>query len=239
MSLDGSETLHWGHCALAVVLDVAATGVVGVRTLSGPATDPPSSPAWQPLVEVLLPGSGRAHASPRFSDTVIGNRLRYAGSASSRDGAWHVLRVRLTDEVSGLAVEVCLRSVDGVAAYQSTVTVTNEGTAPVTLLAVSSFAAGFAGHRVDDVDVVWADSEWLGESRWQRRPLREAGAPDLNLAAHRQDGRGLFALTSTGTWSTGRYLPTGGVLDRVSGAAWLWQIEHNGGWHWEVGERLS
>ena len=28
----------------------------------------------------------------------------------------------------------------------------------------------------------------------------------------------------------------GALLDRRTGQAWAWQIEHNGGWHWQVGE---
>ena len=43
-------------------------------------------------------------------------------------------------------------------------------------------------------------------------------------------------MSSTGTWSSGRYLPAGAVVNRRTGHAWAWQIEHNGGWHWEVGE---
>lgn len=60
---------------------------------------------------------------------------------------------------------------------------------------------------------------------------------DLNLPLHGQDGRGRLAVTSTGAWSTGQHLPTAGLLDPHSGRAWLWQIEHNGPWRWEIGER--
>ena len=44
-------------------------------------------------------------------------------------------------------------------------------------------------------------------------------------------------MTSSGSWSTGTHLPTAGIVDRDSGHAWLWQVEHNGAWRWEVGER--
>lgn len=239
MSLHATETVHWGHTALTVVFDVSRSGPVGLRTLSAGPAPASAVSATQPLVEVMTAGSGRARVSDRFSETAIGRRLRYLGNDQSRDGGWHVLRLRLHDDVTDLGVEVTLRSMDGVSAFQCWTTVTNRGTAPVLLLAVTSFAAGLLGHAVDDLDVIWADSEWLGESRWIRRPLRQAGVADLNLALHHQDGRGRFAVSSSGTWSTGQHLPTGGLVDRATSDAWLWQIEHNGAWRWETGERLD
>ncbi|MEU4240800.1 glycoside hydrolase family 36 protein [Actinoplanes sp. NPDC026619] len=100
-------------------------------------------------------------------------------------------------------------------------------------------APGRAEAAVDRLDLVSGDGEWLGEGRWSRRPLRDGLVPDLNLPLHGQDGRGRIARVATGTWSTGTHLPAGALVDRESGATWLWQIEHNGPWRWEVGERLG
>ena len=228
-------SLVWGHSALQLVVDVSPDGPVALRALSaGTAPHPPR--ASQPLVEVLVAGEGRAQVSQRFSETAIGRRLAYAGSAQRRDGAWRELTVELRDERSGLTAELLVRSLDGVSACQVRTRLTNHGNAPVRLLGVTSFAAGFGDTHVENLDVVRADSEWIGESRWTRHPLRDA-VPDLNLALHGQDGRGKVAATSQGTWSTGTHLPTGGLVDRVGGPAWLWQVEHNGSWRWEVGER--
>ncbi|GAA3595175.1 alpha-galactosidase [Nonomuraea rosea] len=235
-----NTSVVWGHPNLRVVLDVSPDGPVGVRSVtcggSGAAKHRPR--AAQPLVELLLPGAGRARASHRFSRTAAGERLVYRGCDQRREGRWHVLRLDLHDAGSGLDAEVFFRSADGVAAFQAWTRVTNRGQEPVLLLGVTSFAAAFAG-SVDSADVVRAESEWLGESRWTREPLRAHAVPDLELPAHGQDGRGLLAVVSTGTWSTGSRLPTGGLIDRDSGRAWLWQIEHNGAWRWEVGERLG
>ena len=46
----------------------------------------------------------------------------------------------------------------------------------------------------------------------------------------------MFGLTSQGSWSSGRYLPMGAAVNRRTNHAFVWQIEHNGGWHWQVGE---
>lgn len=227
--------VSWGHAALQLLVDVAPDGPVGVRTLASAGGEPPAR-ASQPLVEVLTAGEGRARGAHRFSETAIGRRLVHAGSTQARAGIWHELCIDLRDQDTGLIAQVCFRSADGVSACQIQVKVTNQGPEPVLLLAVTSFATGLLGHSVDDVDLVQGDSEWLGEGRWNRRPLREL-APDLNLGLHGQDGKGRVAVVSRGTWSTGGGLPTAGLVDRVSGHAWLWQVEHNGPWRWEVGER--
>ena len=75
----------------------------------------------------------------------------------------------------------------------------------------------------------------MAEGRWQARALRDV-LPDIDRQTLGADPRGCFSVTSTGTWSSGRHLPMGAVVNRRSGHAWAWQIEHNGGWHWEVGE---
>jgi len=237
VSSGAGTSLVWGHSALTLAVDVSPDGPVGVRTLTGAGLKQ-SVRATQPLVEVLVAGTGRARASHRFSQTAIGRRLVYAGSEQHRDGAWRELRIDLRDEQTGLAVRTTFRSADGVSACQVSTRVTNQGREPVLLLGVTSFAAGVPGCPADSTDLVRADSEWLGESRWTRQPLRDYAA-DLNLRLHGQDGRGRFAAVSTGTWSTGTQLPTGGLVNRHSGQTWLWQIEHNGPWRWEVGERLD
>ncbi|GAA2213573.1 alpha-galactosidase [Nonomuraea monospora] len=240
MPADVVETVRWGHTGLTAVVEIHPDRPVSLRELSAGA--PPAAPAQplvdQPLVEVLVPGEGRARASQRLSDTAVGRRLRYAGCEQSSADGWHELRIRLRDEASGLDAEVTMRSPDGVPAVQTQVRVTNSGENPVPLLAVTSFAAVFPTERVSDLDLLYADSEWLGESRWARRPL--AGhVPDLDLREHGQHGKGTFALTSQGTWSSGRHVPMGGLTDRATGRTWLWQIEHNGPWRWETGERLD
>ncbi|KJK46908.1 alpha-galactosidase [Lentzea aerocolonigenes] len=236
--MESATDVAWGHSALELVVDVSPDGPVGIRSLSAVSGHVDRPRAVQPLVEVLVAGEGRARVSHRFSETAVGTRMVFAGSSRGTDGKWSELHIDLRDERTGLMARTTFRSVDGVAACQVTTTVTNHGQESLVLQGLTSFAAGFTA-QVEDVDVLRADSEWLGEGRWVRHPLRDAALPDLNLGLHGQDGRGRAAVVSTGTWSTGTVLPTGGLVDRRTGQAWLWQVEHNGAWRWEVAERLD
>jgi len=125
-------------------------------------------------------------------------------------------------------------------ALRSWVRLENRGEQPVTVQSVTSFLCGGLGmgtgpDDLADLDLRWAENDWMAEGRWQSRALRDA-LPDLDRPSLGADPRGCLSVSSAGTWSTGRYLPVGAVVNRRTGHAWAWQIEHNGGWHWQVGE---
>lgn len=111
----------------------------------------------------------------------------------------------------------------------------------MTIESVTSFlGTGLEGPAGDlsEVDLLWAENDWLAESRWQRRRLRDA-LPDLDVGAHGSDPRGRLGFTSVGSWSSGTFLPMGAAVNRRTGHAWVWQVEHNGAWHWQVGEHTG
>ena len=144
--------------------------------------------------------------------------------------------------MTGLRAEVFYRALAGGGTVRTWARLVNGARPRVTVESVTSFlCGGLAGHDAGDpddlgsLDVLWSDNDWLAEGRWQRRALRDA-LPDLNRHAHGADPRGRFGRTSLGTWSSGTYLPMGAVVNRRTGHTWLWQIEHNGAWHWQVGE---
>ncbi len=192
----------------------------------------------QRLVEVLTLADGRHNPSPRLARTTIGAALRGRGHDRSADGS--VLRLELA-EPGGLAAEVELRVRPGIATVTSVITVRNGTAEPIWLTSVPSFCAALTG-RLDDADlsageleILSGASDWLGEFRWSRVPARGL-LVGLDSPAHQVAGKGAFVQRSKGTWSTGAELPTGGLVDTGDRWAWLWQVEHNGGWRWELGD---
>ena len=243
------SVVRWSDDALDLNVEVDDAGVARLSSLapSGLAGRvgervPEELPTDDglPLLDVLLAGSGRQWAGRRYSESVVGARMRYLGHDLRDDGPWGLLRIALEDPVTGLAATVAYRRLTDVGILRSSVTLKNTGASPLTIESVSSFlCSGLAGPGGDlrDVDVLWAENDWQAEARWQARSFRDA-LPELSDA---QDGRsrGRFAVTSAGTWSSGTYLPMGAVVNRRTGHTLLWQIEHNGAWHWQVGEHLG
>jgi alpha-galactosidase len=216
---------------------------------AGTAAIPPRDPglaASLPLVDVVLAGEGRSWSGSRYCESVAGARLRYAGREERAEPAgWHLIRVDLRDPVTGLRAEVFYRILIAQGVLRSWVRLSNDGDTPVTVQSVTSLLCGgiTAAPRpapaiddgLADLDVLWGENDWLAENRWQRRPLADA-LPDLSRHAHGADPRGCFRVTSTGTFSSGMCLPMGAIATRPTGPAMVWQVEHNGGWHWQVGE---
>jgi alpha-galactosidase len=241
-------TFGWSDDAIELAIEVDPAGAVRLTRLAGGSAltigeaGPAPSPAGLPLVDIVLAGEGRAWSGPRYCESVVGRRMRYAGHEEGADGdGWHLLRVFLADPVTGLRAEVCYRILTGQGTLRSWVRLTHEGTARVTVESVTSFlcgglSGGFDGpDDLGDLDILWSENDWLAEGRWQRRALRDA-LPDLSRGAHGGDPRGRFGITATGTWSSGTYLPMGAIVNRRTGHSWIWQVEHNGGWHWQAGE---
>ncbi len=247
----GALQVAWTDGSLSLRVDVDERGTpkvarLGPVTFSGPAGgqdakgDGGVASARLPLVDVVTAGAGRSKSSRRYAESVTGGRLRYVAHEERDDGPWHELRIELDDPASGLGAEVVYRVLVGTGVLRSWTRLHNPGPRPVTVSSVTSFLApGLAGPGglLDEVDLWWADNEWLGEDRWHSRPFRDA-LPDLGLEAHAgTDPRGMFGLTSEGSWPCGTYLPMGAAVNRRTGHTWLWQVEHNGAWHWQVGEK--
>jgi alpha-galactosidase len=247
-SAPGRLEMGWKDGSLELRVTVSDDGVARLADLAAdrqrtaisrqPAAKPLSDNLGLPLVDVITFGSGRAWSGKRYAESVVGGRLRYVSHDEQMDGNWHDLDVHLEDPVTRLAASVKYSVLEGSGALRSRVRLTNHGPLPVTVESVTSFlGSGLAGPRgaLSDVDLWWAENDWFGEGRWRTRALSDA-LPDLNTMAHKQDPRGGVSITNVGSWSSGTYLPMGAVVNRRTGHSWLWQIENNGAWHWQVGE---
>jgi alpha-galactosidase len=223
--------------ALALTVAVGGDGIPRL-TRFGPADSGTAAQVSTtlPLVDVLTPGTGRTWSGTRHTESALGGRLRYRGHSARADGPWQEFLIDLADPATGLQAEICYRVLTGQGVLRAWATLTNQGDSPLTIEAVTSFLCGSldGGTGVEQLEVWWAESDWLAEGRWQRRALRDA-LPDLNRQVHTANPRGCFGFTSRGSWSCTPYLPMGALVSR-DGTGWCWQIEHNGAWRWEVGE---
>ncbi|GLI26384.1 hypothetical protein ARHIZOSPH14_06260 [Agromyces rhizosphaerae] len=243
------KTLHWGHDPLGFALGFAwdDSRPVGLHVAAaGGASVTIAEPV--PFVEVLTVGAGHEPASDRLDHTQVGRSMRYAGHSEESDGGLRRLRITQRDDVHALEATIVLESPIGVGSVRAHVELENVGDSPVLLRSVASWSSAMgdapageedAGTGFESWDLLSGTGEWLGESRWTLRSLREAGLPGIREDLTGHDRRTSLGAASYGTWSTGGSLPVAGVESTEHGAAWIWQVEHNGGWRWEVGENRS
>ena len=233
-----TDPIFWTNGFLSLALHAAGGAPVSIAHLG---TSEPTG-VFQPgpaLVEILTVEHGRARTSQRYGESTLGSRLRYTGHQTGKDGRWHTLTVRQHDKETGIEAQVVFRAAAGARALQATTTLRNTGEEAIQLQAVTSLAVPvLTGGRAGDLScmrLASGTSQWLGENQWTLQPLRET-LPDLNLGFHKQDQRGHLIRASTSSWSTGGPLPTGALVDADDRWCWMWQVEHNGGWAWELSE---
>jgi alpha-galactosidase len=184
----------------------------------------PGIDTGQRLVEVSALGHGRAPGTLRHVDTIIGKRLRYVSHEETGD----TLRIVQADAETELQITSCFKALAGVQTWTEAVL---NGPGELVLDFLSSAVVGLPSA---DFDLVAGDNDWMAESRWSRRPLRSGRLPDIQRDPYRPVARSRQAVTCQGSWSTGEHLPTGVLVGESSAIGW--QIEHNGPWHYEVGE---
>lgn len=239
-------TIEWSTSRFAIRLLADEGPVRLVDLTSQPAFDSPFDPAryakaHQPLVEIMSPlyGSDTTSTSNRYSGTHLGRSLRYVRHEESAEGGIDRLVVEQVDPETGLTTESVFEALSGVPAVRTSTTVSvADGRTPQVLWAVTSFATGAGiSDAVNDLDVWRADCTWAAENRWTAQPLRAPGLVVTQPQAPGETIRSCITAFATSTWSSGAYVPAGAVQNRRSGKTLAWQVEHNGAWLWEVGER--
>jgi alpha-galactosidase len=182
------------------------------------------------------------HATPglRLTGSSGAARLRYRDHATGVDGDTHWLALTAEDS-NRVRARWLVQTRAGSAAFTSTVEITNIGADELSLSALPSLSLAVTGNGpdaavgVEELDLISGASDWCGENRWQRRPVR-AYLPELSSIDHQLSAKGAHSARVLGSWSTGGALPTGVVAMRDESFALAWQIEHNGPWRWDLAE---
>ena len=234
---DLPDRIVWTPGRLSLVFTVSTDGPVVLSGL-GCAGEATATRATQPLVELMVTGDGRARTTTRFTDTGVGSRLRYLGHSAGSEQDEERLDIVQADSLTGLRTITTFIASAPIPAARVVTSVLNEGEKPLVLEAVSSFATGavvYPDESTSDLVLYSGTGEQLAENRWSARPLwSHTALADFNSALQNQPGRGAVAAISTSTWSTARALPTAALENRLTGRSIAWQLEHNGGWRWEV-----
>ncbi|TDD29672.1 alpha-galactosidase [Kribbella turkmenica] len=192
-----------------------------VRVTAGAAAE-----LSQPLVEVSALGYGRFPGTSRHVDTILGQRLRYV----RHDDDGSTLRIVQEDVETGLRVTSVFEARAGVRTWSEA---SMSGPGSLELDFLSSLVVGLESV---DADLYSAANDWMAENRWSVEPLRSGRVPEIVRDPHHPVSKSRHAVTSTGSWSSGERLPVGVLVDRGTPSALGWQIEHNGPWHFELGE---
>jgi alpha-galactosidase len=116
------ESVTWADDAMDLQVDVGDDGVarlallapaqVDTRLEADIASERPvhRAAAGLPVLDVLLAGSGRQWTGQRYSESVVGSRMRYVSHDVREDGPWSLLEIALLDPVTELTATVALQT---------------------------------------------------------------------------------------------------------------------------------
>lgn len=198
-----------------------------------------------PLVEMKLGGeSNRFETGKRHVRTYCSQRLLYRQHSEYSDespgnGVKNHLDVVLHDPELEILVTVHFSAYPDVAVLQSAVTVQNESATGVVLSMISSLVfSGFASQQWwNEYSISYAHNTWFREAQWQTMSLPAVGLDDIGIIDLGYDSsQYCYALSNRGSFSTGDHLAMGALSSNDGSQTWLWQIETNGHWRWEVGD---
>ncbi|MGN6125007.1 MAG: alpha-galactosidase, partial [Humibacter sp.] len=240
-----TETIDWGNQGIRLRLHVDDDGRVAltdVTTPDAPASQLALAASLNP-VELLVAGDALPQGS-RHVELGTTLALRYRGHETSEVDATQTLTlVQCTGD--GVSVASSWTVYGDLPVLRCTTVVTNESERPVVLEYVSSFAfngfARFASPGWQDETSLWIpNSTFSAEFQWNEHRLPSLGIIDPGFVEHvGPASKQRVSVLSVGTQPTTEYLPMGAFTDRSRDLTWLWQIEHNGSWQWELGDHRA
>ncbi|KAL5360617.1 glycoside hydrolase superfamily [Aspergillus floccosus] len=246
-----SKTIELRSKALRLTVLVNQDGAVFLQDVAPPDSIPKTSTSkyfsesYTPLVEVRLAGEGTAKhkSSKTLLGGYIGTRLKYQSHSIRVEDATQTLDVKLIDDVTHITTTAHLTVYDSTPVLRATTTMQNNGAESVTLTQVTSLVLG---GLTTGSEKWWSDytlsvpnNSWFREAQWIEHDLPSLGIDDYGVYGRPEDHWGTlahYAVSNKGSFSTEGHLPMGLLKRRDNAESWLWQVENNGSWRWEIGD---
>ncbi len=181
---------------------------------------------WCSIADIHLSGENpNDHHGSKHTGTSGSFSLQYKSHNYYKNSIGNKLEFNLEDDK--MSVTVHYQFYKDISAMRAWTTVTNICDKPIGLEYVSSFA--YTGFETVDPTIFTPHSTWCREVNWRANSMSDLGLDRLNWSSFKR-----ISATNTGTWSAKEYLPMGAMSG--DNTTLLWQIEHNGSWHWEISD---
>lgn len=222
---------------ITLVVEITQEGQAYLKHFGyGACTDQREKKAkWCPLAEVHISGeNANDHHFGKHTGSYGSYSLKYVSHRVTVTENGQRVAFLLSD--GRINVTVYYQFYNGIAALRTWTVVENVSAEALGLEYLSSFSYtglddGVSEGAAQDIRVGIPHNAWYREANWRFYTLPELGFDRINPFSGKR-----VSLSNTGTWSAKEFLPMGFVHNRESGHCWLWQIEHNGSWHWEISD---
>lgn len=194
------------------------------------------------LVELQVSGLDRPEErhGNKYIVTSPGYRLKFKDLSDRNNNFGRKLEIITADSQTGLEVVSHFQFYTGTSVVRCWTTVENKGNEVQTLEYVSSFAlTGIEKEGITSQDeklkIGICHNSWQREIQWQFYNMEQVGL-GLSQPLSYQHSSKVLGVTNVGNWSAKEYIPMGYVENTETNSSLMWQIEHNGSWHWEISD---
>lgn len=196
------------------------------------------------LVQVSLAGYNRPYEKHgnKHIVTAPGYLLTYVGMDDEHNEIGRKLTIYQKDDVvTHVRVETVIQFYNGTSMVRMYNRIINDGDEVQTLEYISSFCyTGIEkeGNSSSDAKM----KVRIPYNGWQKEmSIKDYSFGDMGLAQTQpgvyQRTSQVLEVTNTGNWSSKKYLPLGYIENKEAHSSLFWQIEHNGSWHYEIGDQ--
>lgn len=197
-----------------------------------------------PLVNVRLSSEGNpsAKSGQNLFGSYTTSRLQYVSHRERPGKGSKTLEVDLRDEQAKIVVTAHLTIFDGSPFVRSQASIKNQAEKRVTVTQLTSTVIGGvtdASPWWDEYEVSYANNTWFREAQWQSLSPSQLGVSDFGiheLPDNHTASMASFSLCNRSSFGTQGHLPMGMVQKKDGRETWLWQIESNGYWRWDLGD---
>ncbi|PAU68789.1 glycoside hydrolase family 36 protein [Bifidobacterium criceti] len=258
---DASGRFVWGNGVVSMVFEASVDAPVRLVGLSGRGmrtadVNIPGEPDAQPIVELRSSIDGGGDNRLQLAASAAGLKLRFVeafliappmdesmGSGPNAKPMDGLAIVQRDPEGDGPDVISVFKTRTGLSAVRTYTILHSDEEYPVEAVSSMNVTLPLAAARLDDAQtfVYSGENSWDLENAWRCDPLRATPLRDRDQRVNPGMSSARFARSSSSTWSTGEYQPAGiieGFSEDTSTRpfSFMWQIEHNGAWAWEIGE---
>lgn len=199
-----------------------------------------------PLVNIRLSNEG--NPSMMTGENLVGSYttsgLRYVSHEEEANADSKTLHVELHNREKSVTVTSHLTVFDAVPFVRSSATVRNDGQKDIVVTQITSAVVG--GLTTTDktpwwfnYEVSYAKNTWFRETQWHTYTPSQLGISSFGfdeLPDGPQASMASFSLANRSSFGTNGHLPMGMVQKKNGNETWLWQVECNGYWRWDIGD---
>ena len=176
-----------------------------------------------------------------YAVTGPGCRMKYIDHEDTRNEQGRCIVFQTADEETKVHVFSYIQFYDGLSVVRIWHRIENRGKDEQTLEYIGNF--NYEGiekegdlARDEKMRLYIPHNSWQREMNWKCHTFAELGLKQVQPKSVQRSSN-LVRVSNTGNWSAKEYLPMGFVENIEMHTGLFWQIEHNGSWHWEIGEQ--